>query len=547
MNVTLNHLTTIFKTLPTGYYLGRRLEHEMTEGPVSYFDPVNDKIVIGASMIIQALKNVNEDDDSVDVESIIRSLLYHEVSHAILTPQNLYKNNHKYKDVINLFEDERIETLLKNFYVSVDFKKNVVLLNNFKGEEPKSGWEAFYQLVRYHIGKPYFLGKVAKIISKYKHINASFDANYNYDVSQYVDAIIKLYQEFSKDWEEEKKNQQQSQNGDSDSTDNNDTSSNSDGSSDSDGENKSSKNTSNNSDDSDDSADATKSRNPGSGDINSLDRNSNANDSTETISSQNGDDDNKSNSEEPFEVKDLNIDATNKDIEKLVEKAISTTVNKYYDGVLIQKLNTIIERKLKQHEKNGSAIASYCGKITPKLVGTKENYTWWSQQNRMGNIRRFSKVHFTLVLDNSGSFSNNDDKMNTFLKSLSAINNPDFSFDVVTINSCIREWDTNNQIFRSSGGTYLQNSIGTILKKHNRLDANNYRIVLFDGDANPDGGTGSNNTFKYFNDFNSIVVTDKENEKYLKSFNKMKKVIISDSNYCNKFIDEILTLLDRVM
>ena len=516
--ITKGEIEQIFNTLPVSYYLGRKINVELNDGNTSFFDSVKDHICIGANTIIQACSSLSDDIlKSIDLEEVVRGLLYHEISHVILSPNNLYSVNSIYKDIINIFEDERIECVLKDFYMNVNFKRNVFLLNNYNpAKNPKNALEKFYYIVRFRQGEKEYIDRVNKIIIKHSNINSTYSTHYYNSkytaVSNYVNDIIELYEDIKKNFEENLNNNQ----------------------------------TNNQDSNQDSNQNQTKSSN-----------NSNTENSINSSSIDSSSDINNMDVNEEFNIDKINdlADIVNDNIvevssKTIINEAINKTVNFYYDGALINKLNLLIDRKVKQRHKNGSAINSYCGKFVVKNVATRDDYMWWSQQNREGHIRRFSKVHFNLYIDNSGSFCRNDAKMNTFIRALSKINNSDFSFDVITINTAIVEWESHDRVFSSCGGNKLPQKIGKIVKKHIKPACNNYNIVLFDGDAHSDdynsiNGT-SNDTFKYFDGNNTIIISDYENKRYIDPSIKLAKVVYTH-NYCDRFIEEIIKLLDRVI
>lgn len=120
-------------------------------------------------------------------------MLYHEVSHAILTPQRVTK--FYWSDIMNVFEDERIETLLKDFYMDVDFKKQVFAINGIKSEAdiktPKNGWEYFYNVVRFRHGEKEDLETVNDLIKNFGYITNSVDGYRNW--SYYFNNVINFY------------------------------------------------------------------------------------------------------------------------------------------------------------------------------------------------------------------------------------------------------------------------------------------------------------------------------------------------------------------
>lgn len=514
MEITKSNIEKIFNTLPISYYLKRNITVTLEDGEKSFFDPVKDVIVIGAKCIIDTFAKMDDSTaKSISIETITRSLFYHEISHVILTPRNLFNYaDIKYKDILNVFEDERIETILKNFYMDVDFKKSVVLINNYKGESPKNASEVFYQVVRYRVGKSEWVNKVTSIINRYKDINARYtnrlgvidkDGNNNSKknstesaiITHYVNEIIDLYKDITKEYPENamKNNSQKSI---SDNNDNDDNS---------------------------------------NEDSNNTNVNEDSEDSTEINVSINVED----------ICKDVVSDIVN--IDNTINNAIRDVTEVYHDDKLINKLNDVIDRKQKKRGKAGSAINSYHGKMIIKHVATRDDYQWWSIQNREGNIRRFSKVHFNLFIDRSSSFSENDTKMNIFLRSLEAINNKDFSFDVITINETICEWPHTHLEFKSYGGNAIPDSLGNIIKKHTPRNAYVYNIVLFDGDCHTnDSFKKSKDNLCYFDTPNTIIVSDNSNKRYF-SVCISKAKIIYTKEYCTEFINNIVTLLNRVM
>lgn len=599
MTVSTLMVKNIFDTLPIGYYLGRRIDVMLDEsGDQAYFSPFEDKIIVGAKLIINALADLPEDAD-VDVETIIRSCLYHEVSHVILTPSSLKSVNPSYATQINIFEDERIETILKSFYMGINFKMNIIILNRYTGQPPMSADDEFFNTVRFRHGRAKYVERVENIISEYADINA---ATKYYTYEDYVSAIIRLYRDIKSDWAygtpeeyassiDDMDSVSGSASGTSISSSSSSGSSKSDSSSSSesievnvtidnnesdksdedksDTPNGSSSNKSG--DESDDMSDAMS-----DGANNSLDSEDDKTDSSSDESSntedgstgvsdvsgstpKGGKKPNSSNKESETEkaARELaeKIMAGEAPIEvnikTAIDNAIKSVINKYNDAKLVTKLNELIDRKLKNNKNNGSAINSYSGKFNVRAVATRDDYKWWAQQNRSGHIRQFSKVHFNLFIDNSGSFSSNDLNMNKFIRALAQIRNNDFSFDVITINYEVVEWTNNNKEFRSNGGNRLTDAIADVIKRHTKSACNNYNIVLFDGDAHTDDHLylkrdNINDPFKHFDNNNTIIISDEANKKYIEP-SVHKAHVTYTGDYCNEFINVIFNLLDRVI
>ena len=192
MNIGMKDLDKIVKTLPIGFYAKRRVVAEIGEKDrTSYYSPHTDSIVISYPQIKTSLNKIAE--DSPHKERIIRGILYHEVSHAFMTPDMWWS------DVINVFEDERMETLLANYYHDVDFKSNVYLFNGLKvGEIPTATtkFEMFYNLVRFRSGDPKKLARVKEIIETYRLLNKRSTFN---EWKPYYRDIYDLYDDLPDD------------------------------------------------------------------------------------------------------------------------------------------------------------------------------------------------------------------------------------------------------------------------------------------------------------------------------------------------------------
>ena len=179
MKVTFGDIKEVFETLPISYYAKRRVNTTLephTQVGTSYYDPKLDEIHIDASIIANGLLATPETDDEYSKETAVRSMVYHELSHAILTPHYHFYINWFGNDaatVFNIFEDERIETLLENFYIDTNFKKNLLYISGGKIPAPgKDKLSKFYYLVRFRGYQGTTSAKeVVRIIEKYSNLN----------------------------------------------------------------------------------------------------------------------------------------------------------------------------------------------------------------------------------------------------------------------------------------------------------------------------------------------------------------------------------------
>jgi len=520
-----NIVNEIFKTLPVGYYLGRKIECELSETESgSYYNPAKDVIVVSYPMVKKALSSVEYTREGL--EELVRTILYHEISHVILTPKNWRMSR-----IHNIVEDERIETIFRTYYMNTNFRKTVKLINNFEGvsvisSTPISMDSAFYHLVRYRIGEEKWLERLSSLIYKYRTLNANDNyRDYQWDIDDF-------YRDFCREWRTKETDEARSDEGDKESG--------------------SSTEPSPDVTEMDESSETAEESEEPSEYISKT--------SSETAEElDDADDVEQDNSDNPGCGDESDFEDTIEDATNIIKKAIKSTIDKYNDETLTARLIQIVDRKLKQNKKTGSAINSYSGQLNKRAIATRDDYRWWTTQNREGNIRRYSNVHFNLFIDNSGSFSHNDTLMNTFIKSLDKISkmNKQFTFDVITINHEVVEWEDHNREFDSCGGNELTDDIAKVIKRHTKVNSNNYNIVLFDGDAHSDDfrnytpeqhmakGTAMD-PFRHFDGPNTIIISDPYNKKYITASVKKARTIYT-YDYCNTFADNICNLLEKVI
>lgn len=545
MTITYPIVKAIFDTLPIGYYLGRAIDCELSaKADNSFFNFESDKIIISYKMIADAATELPETVSAEELEQLVRGLLYHEVSHVILSPRNL-----KVTSALNIVEDERIESICRNLYLNTDFYDNIIKLNHFKGESATSADEAFYHLVRFHVGDAKWLKRCRDLLKEYADLTMkssySYCEDYEYDVN-------KFYREFIKWWNEEAEKSASKADDTSDDSEESKEDSTGNGSNSA----------------SEESSEETNSTMMSAGSATSNDEmtsedNSTAKSESEmaetTASSEETENDEETSSAsslttstpahgKPVEINDMGIDFEE------FKGIVNNTLNTYYDASLISTLTTIITRAMKKNKRNGSAINAYSGKLNVRAVANRDDYRWWVQQNRAGHVRHNSNVHFNLFIDNSGSFYRNDEAMNKFIKALDKVekSTPSFDFDVITINTRVVEWPNHNQIFESDGGNKLLPEIKDVIKKHQKAQATNYNIVLFDGDAHSDDTYGygrptANDPFKFFNLPNTIIISDDDNKGYMDAVRMTQAKVRYTYRYCEEFISIICNLLEKCL
>lgn len=485
MNVPIAMIKSIAEGLPIGLYAKRRIPVTIDEEePTSYYNPVSDEIVISSKIIQEGLKHVHK---KKDIEPAVRSMLYHEVSHSILTP-----NRMKMTDWMNIFEDERIETILGDYFLDVDFKKQVLHINGFKSldEVPNPAPTAmakFYSVVRFGIGEKKFVDEVDRIIKDYAKFNSS---TYLWQTYSYIDEVKALYRAIT---------------GEEPPTENIITASvpfDADGEEDTEGENT-----------------ATPS------DVDE-----------ETEEEKNGDD---------VEGKPCH-GRKNPLKEKEIEKLIKSTFinNKYVDTKLTDELSMILENFSKKNN-SGSALAGYSGTFNTRAV-VREDYKYFERKASINGANKFGTFHLNLFIDESGSFYRSETAMNTLLRSLTDIErkNPNFTLDVVFCGISERlVQDKRHRIFKADGGNRLDKKTYELYRKLQKPNTYNYTIACFDGDACSDGGR-SDHGFGAFDHNNCVIISDYDNERYIRNDVHSARVIYT-RDYTNELIKNVVDALEK--
>lgn len=184
----------IIATIPLSYYtttneLSLTLDTRKQTSCICF----NDKtIYIAFKNIKSAVDNLTATPSDRELEEIIRGLVYHEVSHALLTDAERIKDARKtglqyYNATLqNILEDERIETLLEHYYLRTNFKKNKrLILTAPSVEDMKKDFNAFvFGVARcdlmseyYHYIKE-FINKTKARPSAYRYYNNITDTLY---------------------------------------------------------------------------------------------------------------------------------------------------------------------------------------------------------------------------------------------------------------------------------------------------------------------------------------------------------------------------------
>lgn len=464
----------ILKTLPIGYYAGRDIEVVFsTTEETSFYSVLEDKITFSLQNIFTALEN----SDSIELETAVRTVLYHETAHAILTPEHL-----KVTDIINIFEDERIETLLEDFFMNTNFKGNIKAICNYQGEKPTSLDEAFFFLVRFRQGRKELLEEVERIIYDFSALNRQ--TNSWWDIELYKDSIKNLYDALKKDY---KDNEQAYQNWNLNES------------------------------------------NELQGDLTDF--------KTRQISNGSSLESDKRDFAEQIREMLENSEHSGKG-----EKIFKCGACSYVDTALIQKIERIFE-KFNKRNNSGSAITNYSGVLNPRLCGNSD-YRFFERKAIAKGQNKFGSLHLNLFIDVSGSFYPNKEVVNRLLKALEIISkkNSDFTFDVVHCEVGEQLKKGKEIYIEPGGGNRLTFGIVEIYKELQKPNTMNYNIFLFDGDAYPQKQRRIT-PFKALDFSNCAFISDSDNEEFLAK-NTKSKVIITEK-YVDELYKNVFEILEK--
>jgi len=160
MKLNLEEMREIARTLPIGYYLGRKVPVFVEDDNRAYCDVIKGDVHIGVGLLQTAADHIDATDAAEwDRETLLRCLLYHEIGHLLLTPK-WYKvirvknaNGNSYREeksntILNIFEDERLERILSKYFMGVKFRKFVKLVCKGEGGGRKDDIAKIYRAIR---------------------------------------------------------------------------------------------------------------------------------------------------------------------------------------------------------------------------------------------------------------------------------------------------------------------------------------------------------------------------------------------------------------
>lgn len=598
--LSFTEVNEILRTLPTGYYLKDRIEHRLdAQSTATYYDPMKFEIVISYPMIAN-IKNISAEED-------IRCLLYHEISHAMLTPKNLYSaaddlsdavyysqtklaleknkqlvddikngkfdtqgktikdvydllcdkfkplySSNQIRDLINIFEDQRIETLNKNVFLKVDFQSFTKKLNNYSpNDKPKDFQSFFYHVVRFNDMEPEIVKIVYNAIYKLSNINST--TNDWYKLRPYAGLLFDIIYACAMKWDQIQSQQAQSQQSkqagqgqgqqgqQSSSGENTSEQDNPNGeaagsneSASADGENPSDNPAGNESTGGENDPNGTPSHGAGSGLFNPVDEQTRAQIEEEAMKN-NG-------------FVDKEDKTAQESLAETLRRSIGKVIHRY-DCLpeFNQRAEAIILRMLKKKSIESKALAGYSGRLNPKNIhrpGRVENYRWFDKPNPNGLNNSFGKFRINFFCDNSGSFDNNKQKANSIIRCLWQLSKKykSFEFTLVTHDDEHIVRDDSNMGIECNGGTEVTDKIYGIYNSLQKVGQTVWNIVLFDGGVN---SKESEKNYRVWNHQNVIMICDTCDQVIIeKKCPKAKKIFTS--NYLAELEANLISCMDQL-
>ena len=591
----------ILKTLPIAHYLKVDTIPVVFDNlsSTSYFNPSEFTIHVALANIADAIIGSGKNEiTNADLEKTIRCFLYHEISHAILTPKNLMTSANGWTllnpTLANILEDERIETLLSNYYHNVDFKEN--LHNVVKLQQARDFTSFVFNAVRFRycpINNKDVNNHVNDFIKKTSHIGAlSGDEYYLCSLMEKLIKYLKgIWDSLPKSTSKSASKQPSEATGDGD------------------GEGTQSEETSSTSNEDEEKAteqteEKGKSQDSSCEDEQNDDKNAeNAeNDSLEDSSSR-PEEEETSNEENAENEKTITLDEcedadsplSDEEIEQAVAEVVlllkqeSADHGKYTmkikdfqcDNNTKVELLKVIVRNVGTGIHENQAQYGYSGRFNAKrfMKDYNDSCKWFEKRAYEDNqkSKKSSRKILNIWLDQSGSFRSNDDAVNNVLKALYEIEKKrnDFEWNLIRVDEHFTiENDKEKRYSKSSGGNALpKEEIEKCYKQLNKTGYE-YNIVLFDGEVGDENaaiylarvernyklGKISQHDYEYykkseqdmdyqnlkvFDNKRSIFIVERSNIRPIKTVcSNAKSIIEQNSGYANALAKNTIKALD---
>lgn len=491
MKISFKTMDEIVRTLPIGYYAKKRIPTKLDHAETSFFDLVGKTITVSYEQVNEALDKVPEEYNEIAV----RSSLYHEVSHAVLSSTAIFSTNStwgwrgcKVTPEFNIFEDERIETKFANEFLNVDFVSNKYWINGLNPTDPipeaTKPINAFYNLVRFHYGTQEWLDKVNDLLNDYLFLSVANEVTCDWEWRRYYEKVEDLYNDFCEQFE-----------ADSEAYNNN----------------------------------------VSGGYASDLQGEMN-----EGASGGVGEDGESTDGNPEDGGKDMTPGGRLGGAGELFSNLYGELTDKY---TLDTKTYGQIEMILANFNKKnggGSSLYSYSGRLDPRQM-IRDEYKIFERKSNIRGSNTYGSLHLNLFIDVSGSFWQNEEPVNKLLIALHELERKYsyFNFDLVKCGCGEILAEKNARLIKTGGGNSLDNDVVKYFRELQKPQTQNCNIMLFDGDCNPDRGV-----FEKLDKSNLTIIAESDNERYLRKMGKAK-VIYQNNDYAKVLTDNVVKAIAK--
>lgn len=552
IEITKRQIREIAKSIPISYYIKQKVAINFDDCDTSYYNFSTNTITFSYKNVYESLEHIK---DMQDINKLIRIIIFHELAHILLSNKRLieyYNINHSLycfsANFINMIEDTRIEKLAENYFIDCDFSYlKETLFAYFKPEHMVSPETALFGYLR--LGYP--LDKIKDeekldIVKEYLK-DIFFGISAEYSLETIFEKMNILYMYLANYYKQSDLNSYNNSTNEKYSS-----------------EDKFKNNTDENF--LQDNNIEKYENNSNKSDVNQLnefDKNTN-NELTENL-----DNDLISNADNLDEnATGITTNYKNNSLEEF-DKSIHnfyTPYNRFINNLDIKiKQSTSLlqqfESIFKKHDIDYSAGSynTYSGYFNYRNL-RRDDYKYFSRLHDKNYSKFFKKINLNLFIDCSGSMKPSEIKLNCLMTTLKYLSNMKNYIDINFIHIGMTEYIMNDFIY-CEGANDITENLTIIFKKLQKVNCNNYNIVLTDGDLLSSHKNFFENhltadlletkldILSILDNKSVLILTDTENIEYFQHFKRAAIKIIPGNNedYAEIFISELLKSLNYML
>lgn len=461
MEIRLGEMREIARTLPIGYYLGRKVPVMVEPGGDAYCDVVKGEIHIGIGLLQRAADQIDAADAAQwSREKLLRCLLYHECGHVLLTPKWVKWDNlpatpdgHADPDgaeLVNIFEDERLEQMLSQFFLGVDFKGFVRLVHKRGVKTDRLG--EFFKAVRLRQTTPEISAAVDAAVQKLVRCNSQSECKDD-SYRDVLTELVNMIAPYNKPDEQQQQQEQPPQSSDEQRPP---------------------------------EEEQPKDEQGQSEDEQSKD----GSESKPEDEQESGEESDKGKSEDKPEEEDGNSDSEAKGREPVKVNLPGDFLKSLADKVFVTPPsdveNTLRRFAVRLSKRKGAQAAGRWSALHGRIDARRDALDKERIFRRTSDVGAslMTSVHLTLWVDCSGSFRASKDTLNQILAATSkamAMSGSKLTVDVVKMNVCAVVAAQRNWLIDPLGSNAINVTYTKAWRKTRRKDRRNIDIVVFDG------------------------------------------------------------------